>query len=99
MDSAKFAAYADKGGALAWPYRPEAERLFAFERVTAARADSSLFVSAVEAAPRRSKAMLPGHGIPATQNGVCLPFHPPSTAFSRLQPLNAPPLPLTTPLN
>src|SRR3546814_1856572 len=27
MDSAKFAAYADKGGALAWLYRPEAERL------------------------------------------------------------------------
>src|SRR3546814_17346508 len=37
MDSAKFAAYADKGGALAWLYPPEAERLFDFERVQDAR--------------------------------------------------------------
>src|SRR3546814_10013830 len=90
MDSAKFAAYADKGGALAWLYRPEAERLFAFERVTAARADSSLFVSEVEAALFRSKAMLPGADIRAIQNGVDLAFYEPSADFPRLEPLAGP---------
>src|SRR3546814_11727233 len=90
MESAKFAAYADKGGALAWLYRPEAERLFAFERVTAARADSSLFVSEVEAALFRSKAMLPGADIRAIQNGVDLAFYDPSADFPRLEPLAGP---------
>jgi hypothetical protein len=59
MDSAKFAEYAG-GGPMRWVHGREAEKLFAFERATAARADLSLFVSDAEAALFR--AMAPKRG-------------------------------------
>ncbi|MBV8687895.1 MAG: TIGR03087 family PEP-CTERM/XrtA system glycosyltransferase [Alphaproteobacteria bacterium] len=75
MDSAKFAAYAAKSGPLAWLYRREAAKLFAFERETAARADASLFVSDAEAALFRARTGLPN--VAALQNGVDLDFYDP----------------------
>ena len=84
MDSAKFAAYAEKAGApLSWAYRREAEALFAFERASAARADVSLFVSEAEAALFRGKARLDAD-IRSVQNGVDLAFYDPSADFPKL---------------
>lgn len=91
MDSAKFAAYAEKGIApLSWAYRREAEKLFAFERATAARADVSLFVSEAEAQLFRIKAGLPLADIRAIQNGVDLDFYDPTADFMTLEPLDGP---------
>jgi sugar transferase (PEP-CTERM/EpsH1 system associated) len=87
MDSAKFADYAGEGsGALGWVHRWEAERLFAFERATAARADVSLFVSEAEASLFRGKAVLPRADIRAIGNGIDLGFYDPSATFQRLKP-------------
>jgi sugar transferase (PEP-CTERM/EpsH1 system associated) len=82
MDSAKFADYAGKGsGAMRWVNRREAQRLFAFERSVAARADASLFVSESEAALFRSSVRLPGADIRALSNGIDLAFFDPAAAF------------------
>jgi sugar transferase (PEP-CTERM/EpsH1 system associated) len=87
MDSAKFADYAGEGsGAIRWVHRWEAERLFAFERLTAARASSSIFVSEAEAALFRRKALLPRADIRAIGNGIDLEFYDPCAAFHRLEP-------------
>ena len=83
MDSAKFAEYAQKGGALRWVHAREADKLFAFERATAARADCSLFVSDAEAALFRHQAALPGADIRSMQNGIDLDFYDPAAAFDR----------------
>jgi polysaccharide biosynthesis protein PslH len=91
MDSAKFAAYAEEGRApLSWLYRREAEKLFAFERATAARADVSLFVSEAEAALFRRKTDLPNADIRAMQNGVDLAFYDPLADFPKLAPVSGP---------
>lgn len=75
MDSAKFAAYAEAGGPLAWVHKREAEKLFAFERATAARADAALFVSEAEAALFRDRTGFAN--IHALSNGIDLQhFHP-----------------------
>ena len=79
MDSAKFEAYGKEGGPLAPVHRREAKRLFAFERETAARAATSLFVSEAEAALFRAKAKLPDADIRALHNGVDLAFYDPAT--------------------
>ena len=51
VDSAKFAQYAEDGaGPMRWVNRREGERLSAFERAIAERADLCLFVSEAEAA-------------------------------------------------
>src|SRR5687768_12012553 len=51
VDSEKFAAYGRvASGPMAWVYRREAKRLFAFERASAKRADAVTFVSEAEAA-------------------------------------------------
>lgn len=85
MDSAKFAAYAgEESGPMRWVHRREAEKLFAFERATAARADSSLFVSEAEAALFRTRTGLPN--IAALSNGIDLDAFDPSSPFA---PLNA----------
>jgi polysaccharide biosynthesis protein PslH len=85
MDSAKFADYAGEGGGpIRWVHRWEAERLFAFERSTAARADASLFVSETEAALFRSRAVLPRADIRAVGNGIDLDFYDPGADFSPL---------------
>ena len=80
MDSAKFAAYATEGGPMAPIHRREAEKLFAFERAVAARAEASLFVSEAEAALFRERAALPGADIRALHNGVDLAFYRPGHA-------------------
>jgi sugar transferase (PEP-CTERM/EpsH1 system associated) len=78
IDSAKFAAYAERGGVMAPVYRREAARLAAFERSTAARADVSLFVSETEAALFRARAGPQGGDIRALQNGVDLEYYDPA---------------------
>ncbi len=76
VDSAKFADYAEAGGPLAAVHRREAEKLLAFERSVAARADVSLFISEAEAALFRR---LGGAGeIRALPNGVDLDFYDPA---------------------
>jgi sugar transferase (PEP-CTERM/EpsH1 system associated) len=91
VDSAKFAAYAEEARPpLAWAYRREADKLAAFERATAARADVSLFVSEAEAALFRSEAGLPGADIRAIQNGVDLDFYDPAANFPRLEGQSGP---------
>ncbi len=83
MDSAKFGSYAeDEAGPMRWVHRREAEKLFAFERATAARADASLFVSEVEAALFRARTGLPG--IAALSNGIDLETFDPEADFARL---------------
>jgi sugar transferase (PEP-CTERM/EpsH1 system associated) len=81
MDSAKFAAYARQGGPLAAVHRREAEKLFAFEKAVAARADVSLFVSDAEAGQFRDSVNLPGADIRALQNGVDLEFYDPAVSL------------------
>jgi polysaccharide biosynthesis protein PslH len=82
MDSAKFADYAGEGsGPMRWVHRWEAERLFAWERRTAARADASLFVSEAEAALFRAQAQLPRADIRAMGNGIDLAFYDPRGDF------------------
>jgi sugar transferase (PEP-CTERM/EpsH1 system associated) len=75
MDSAKFAEYGQAGGAMAAIHRREGRKLFAFERATAARADTSLFVSEAEAALFRRTAGLANADIRALHNGVDLDFY------------------------
>jgi len=83
MDSAKFAQYADEGaGPMRWVNRREGEKLFAFERATAARADASLFVSEAEAALFRSRTGLAG--IRALSNGIDVDHFDPAADFPRL---------------
>lgn len=77
MDSAKFAQYADEAaGPMRWVHRREADKLFAFERATAGRADLSLFVSEAEAALFRSRTGL--ETIDALSNGIDLAFFDPA---------------------
>ncbi|MDT9597754.1 TIGR03087 family PEP-CTERM/XrtA system glycosyltransferase [Sphingosinicella rhizophila] len=85
MDSAKFAAFAEGASTpMRWVYRREAERLFAFERKTAARADTSLFVSEAEVMLFRDRAGLAHADIRALENGVDLQFYDPASVFEGL---------------
>lgn len=84
VDSAKFAQYAETGaGPMRWIYRREAERLFEFERSTAARADVTTFVSEAEAALFRARTGLPN--IRAVSNGIDLAYFDPGAGFARLE--------------
>jgi sugar transferase (PEP-CTERM/EpsH1 system associated) len=83
MDSAKFGDYAGNGP-MRWIHRREAEKLLAFERSTAARADVSFFVSEAEKRLFLSKADLPGADIRAVSNGIDLHFYDPDADFPRL---------------
>jgi sugar transferase (PEP-CTERM/EpsH1 system associated) len=83
MDSAKFEAYGAGSGPMAAIHRREAELLFAYERETAARADTSLFVSEAEASLFRSRAGLGGADIRALGNGVDLAFYDPAVRYER----------------
>lgn len=69
VDSAKFAAFADRGSAsMRWMMRREARLLGAYERQVAGRVTASLFVSEAEAALFRSGG---GTGrIAAVENGI-----------------------------
>ncbi|WP_207774731.1 TIGR03087 family PEP-CTERM/XrtA system glycosyltransferase [Sphingosinicella sp. YJ22] len=82
MDSAKFEAYAKAGGLLSRVHAREAERLFAFEREVAARADASLFVSEAEAALFRGRAG--AANVHALANGIDSVRFDPAAAFPRL---------------
>ncbi|MEA3047657.1 MAG: hypothetical protein QOJ53_1989 [Sphingomonadales bacterium] len=83
MDSAKFAQYGDEGaGPMRWVNRREADKLFAFERATAARADLCLFVSEAEAALFRGKTGL--GNIRALSNGIDVDHFDPAAGFARL---------------
>ena len=85
MDSAKFAAYARQGGPLAAVHRREGEKLFAFEKEVAARADVSLFVSDAEAKLFRDSVNLPGVDIRALQNGVDLDYYDPAASLPPIE--------------
>jgi sugar transferase (PEP-CTERM/EpsH1 system associated) len=83
MDSAKFESYAGAGALpLRWLMRREADKLFAFERQVAARADVSLFVSEAEAALFRARTGFAN--IRALSNGIDVDFFDPAADFPRL---------------
>jgi sugar transferase (PEP-CTERM/EpsH1 system associated) len=83
VDSAKFAQYAQEGlGPMRWVNRREAEKLFAFERATAERADLCLFVSEAEAALFRARTGLAN--VRALSNGIDLDRFDPAADFPRL---------------
>jgi sugar transferase (PEP-CTERM/EpsH1 system associated) len=83
VDSAKFAQYGEDGsGPMAWVNRREGEKLFAFERATACRADLSLFVSEAEASLFRGMTGLAN--IRALSNGIDVDHFDPEAAFPRL---------------
>jgi polysaccharide biosynthesis protein PslH len=84
VDSAKFEAYAEEGGAMAAIHRREGAKLAEFERATAARADVSLFVSEAEAALFRRRSGLARADVRALQNGVDLDFYDPEARFERI---------------
>ncbi|HEV2747211.1 MAG TPA: TIGR03087 family PEP-CTERM/XrtA system glycosyltransferase [Allosphingosinicella sp.] len=100
MDSAKYAAYArDGAGPMAWVHAREAEKLLAFERATALRADLSLFVSKAEADVFRARARLPDVDIRVIQNGIDLGFYDPAAHFPRLAPFPGPLIVFTGQMN
>ena len=83
VDSAKFAQYAEEGaGPMRWVNRREGEKLLAFERATAARADLSLFVSEAEASLFRALTGLAN--IRALSNGIDVDHFDPAAAFAPL---------------
>jgi len=83
VDSAKFAQYADEGaGPMRWINAREGNKLFAFERATAERADLCLFVSEAEAALFRGRTGLPN--IRALSNGIDTEYFDPAADFPRL---------------
>jgi sugar transferase (PEP-CTERM/EpsH1 system associated) len=85
VDSAKFEAYAQTGPiALRWLMRREADRLAAFERAVAVRADSCLFVSEAEAALFRARTGL--RNVLAVSNGIDVDHFDPAADFPRLAP-------------
>ena len=76
--------YADDGaGPMRWINRREGEKLSAFERATAARADLCLFVSEAEAALFRARTGLAN--IRALSNGIDVDFFDPEADFPRLR--------------
>ncbi len=89
VDSAKFAQYADDGaGPMRWVNRREGEKLAAFERATAERADLCLFVSEAEAALFRSRTGL--GNVRALSNGIDTAYFDPAAEFPRLAPAERP---------
>jgi len=84
VDSAKFAQYAEEGaGPMRWVNRREGEKLFAFERATAARADLCLFVSEAEASLFRSLTGLAN--VRALSNGIDVDHFDPDAHFPHLE--------------
>ncbi|HEV2818817.1 MAG TPA: TIGR03087 family PEP-CTERM/XrtA system glycosyltransferase [Allosphingosinicella sp.] len=84
VDSAKFAQYADEGaGPMRWVHRREGDKLAAFERAVAARADLCLFVSEAEAALFRGRTGLAN--IRALSNGIDVDHFSPAADFPRLE--------------
>jgi sugar transferase (PEP-CTERM/EpsH1 system associated) len=67
-----------------WIHAREAEKLQAFERATAERADVSLFVSEAERQLFMGKVALPNADIRAISNGIDLDFYDPDADFTRM---------------
>jgi sugar transferase (PEP-CTERM/EpsH1 system associated) len=85
VDSAKFEAYSETGPvAWRWLMRREAERLSAYERAVAARADACLFVSEAEAVLFRARTGL--GNVAAVSNGIDVDHFDPAAIFPRLAP-------------
>ena len=83
VDSAKFGQYAEEGsGPMRWVHRREAQRLFAFERATATRADITTFVSEAEASLFRAQTGIAS--IRALSNGIDLAFFDAQADFPSL---------------
>lgn len=89
MDSAKFADYSG-AGPMRWVHGREADKLQAFERETAARADVSLFVSEAERQLFAGKVALPNADIRAITNGINVDFYDPAADFPEAGPPEAP---------
>ena len=79
VDSAKWRQYAERmSGPFRWIYRREGERLLAFEREIALRADRTLFVSRPEADLFRRLAPEAADKVDHVDNGVDLAFFRPA---------------------
>jgi polysaccharide biosynthesis protein PslH len=91
VDSAKFHTYADQtSGISAFANKFEGNRLAAFEKAVADRADLSLFVSEAEAALFRSHTHLSPMRVQALDNGIDLDRYDPSLTFDRPEPSDRP---------
>jgi sugar transferase (PEP-CTERM/EpsH1 system associated) len=85
VDSAKFAQHAEEGsGPMRWVNRREGQKLFAFERATAGRADLCTFVSEAEAALFRARTGL--GNVRALSNGIDVEHFDPKADFERIAP-------------
>jgi sugar transferase (PEP-CTERM/EpsH1 system associated) len=81
VDSAKWTQYApDHRWPLSWLYRREGERLLAFERSVALRAQRSFFVTENEADLFRGLAPESAHSVETISNGVDADFFAPDPA-------------------
>jgi len=90
VDSAKWTQYApDHAWPLSWLYRREGERLLAYERAVAARAERSFFVTDNEADMFRRLAPESATRVDAVSNGVAADFFSP-------EPTRASPFPGAT---
>ncbi|MDO7844289.1 TIGR03087 family PEP-CTERM/XrtA system glycosyltransferase [Sphingomonas immobilis] len=84
MDSAKFAAYAEKSGPLSkWLMRREANLLAQFERGVANRVHASLLVSEAEASLFRAETGAPR--VHVIENGIDTTFYDPDARFKRIE--------------
>ncbi len=91
VDSAKFHTYADQAsGIAARANRFEGNRLAAFEKSVAQRADLSVFVSAAEAALFRSRTGLSDSRVQSLDNGIDLDRYDPTLSFERPEPSDRP---------
>lgn len=91
VDSAKFESYAADGNVLMQPiYKREGRLLKQYERDTARRAHSTLFVSAAEADLFRKRSG--AHNVQALGNGIDTDFYDPAAGFKQLHPPYADPL-------
>lgn len=97
LDSAKWTQYAaERTWPMSWLYRREGERLFAFERSWAQRADASTFVTEAEAdLLRRHLSTTEASRIHAVQNGVDADFFSPQHALANPYPDGGPKLVFT----
>jgi sugar transferase (PEP-CTERM/EpsH1 system associated) len=87
VDSAKWRQYAERmSGPLRWIYRREGERLLAFERAIALRADRTLFVSRPEADLFRRLAPETADRVDHVDNGVDLAFFRPADPAAATSP-------------
>ncbi len=87
LDSSKWTQYApDRTWPMSWLYRREGERLLAFERKWAERADASTFVTEAEADLLRHQLPPMANRIHAVQNGVDAEFFSPQHTFESPYP-------------